>query len=253
MITDITLFFVGILVGGMNAIAGGGTIIGYPAMVAAGLPPLVANVTGSLVVLPGLISSVYGYRKYLTKLPRRYLILLVPCVIGGIVGSLILRHTSSTQFEKLVPGLIVFAVILFAVQPLLHFHLHRHISSKSKKIQTLLLIGLALLPTAAYAGYFGAGFGFIMLAFLGFTSINDVHKMNALKNIAGAVIAVVTIICLLNTHLFNWHIGLIMATGNAIGGYSGARLSLRLSSHIIRILVIVFGFMAAIYLGLRAY
>jgi uncharacterized protein len=249
----ILLFGVGIIVGAMNAIAGGGLLLGFPALLAAGLSPLAANITGNIIVLPGLVSSAYGYRKYLRTVPRRYAVLLIPCFIGGMVGAITLRLTPSSRFEELVPGLVLFAVVLFAFQPFIHFRLHRHMHSKSKRPKSLLPLAIALLPMALYGGYFGAGFGFMMLAFLGFTKLNEIHQMNALKNLAGSVIALVSIACLFSTHLINWHYGLIMAAGNFAGGYLGARLAQRISSHIIRIIVIVIGLSTATYLGLRTY
>jgi uncharacterized membrane protein YfcA len=250
---EIGLFLVGIIVGAMNAIAGGGMLIGFPVMLAAGMSPLVANITGNVVLLPGQLSSAFGYRKYLRKVPKRYLILLLPCLVGGTIGALVLRHTSSNQFERLVPGLILFAVLLFTFQPLLHLHLRRHISKRSRDMQTLWFIALALLPTAAYGGYFGPGFGFIMLAFLSFTSLRDIHQMNGLKNLAGVSIAAVSILCLYSIHHINWPLGLSMAAGNGVGGYGGARFSQRFSSHLIRIIVILIGIIATIYLAFRAY
>jgi len=251
--TEIFLFGAGIIVGMMNAIAGGGMLLGFPALLAAGLSPLEANVTGNLVILPGQLTSAFGYRSYLRKLPRRYLLLIIPCLIGGAVGALILRHTSSDRFTHLVPGLILFAVLLFAFQPLLHFHLHRHIAKRSRNLQTLAWIGVAMLPLATYAGYFGPGFGFIMLAFLGFTRLRDIHQMNALKNLAGATIAGASIACLLTTHLFNWPLGLAMAAGNGLGGHIGSHVSQRFSTHAVRIVVIVIGISAAAYLAVRPY
>ncbi|HVX24427.1 MAG TPA: sulfite exporter TauE/SafE family protein [Candidatus Saccharimonadales bacterium] len=250
---ELLLFVVGLIVGGMNAIAGGGMLLGYPIMLAVGMNPLVANVTANLVILPGQLTSAIGYRRYLKKTPRRYLVLLIPCIIGAAVGAIVLRHTSNDQFARLIPGLILFAVLLFAFQPYLHIHLHRHISRRSRNLQTLWLIALALLPVAVYAGFFGPGFGFIMLAFLSFTSLRDVHQMNALKNIAGVSIATVDILILYSTHLFNWPLGLSMAAGSAIGGYSGARFSQRFSSYAIRLVVIAIGVGAALYLGFRDY
>ncbi len=250
---EVILFLVGIVVGVMNSIAGGGMLIGFPLMLAVGMSPLVANVTGNLVILPGQITSAYGYRKFLRRLQKRYLLLLVPCIIGAAIGAFILRHTSSERFNQLIPGLILFAVLLFTFQPYLHFHLNRHMSRKNKRLGSLVLIGLGMLPVAIYAGYFGPGFGFIMLAFLSFTSLKDVHKMNALKNLAGASIATVCILILLPTHLFNWPLGIAMAAGNGIGGYPGSKLSMRFSSHAIRIVIIAIGFAAAGYLFFRAY
>lgn len=251
--TEILLFLVGIVVGAMNSVAGGGMLIGFPALLAVGVPPLMANATGNLITLPGQLASAFGYRKYLRKLPHKYLVLLIPCLVGSIAGALVLRNTSHAQFEAIVPGLIFAAVALFAIQPFLHFHLHRHITKKSRKSHTLVWISIALLPVSFYGGYFGPGFGFIMLAFLGFTSINDVHKMNALKNIGSAVICLSSFICLWGAGLFNWKYGLVMAAGSIIGGYSGARIAQRFSSHAIRIIVIVIGFTAAAYLAHKAY
>ncbi len=253
MIKDGILFFVGIAVGAMNAIGGGGMLLGFPVLLAAGLSPLAANITSNVVVFPGQLTSALGYRRYLQKLPARYLILLVSCIIGATIGALLLRKTSTARFQDLAPVLVIFAVLLFAFQPILHFHLRKHINRRSQNMRTLLIIALALLPTALYGGYFGAGFGFIMLAFLSFTKLHDIHQMNGLKNLAGMTIALISILCLYSTHLINWRYGLAMAVGNAIGGYGGARLSQRFSSHVIRIVVIVIGFTAAGYLAVKAY
>ena len=176
---EILLFLVGIVVGAMNAVAGGGILLGFPVMIGLGVTPIVANATSHIIVLPGLITSAYGYRKYLRKVPRSYALLLIPCSVGAVIGAWLLRHTSSSRFEEIAPALVIFAVILFAIQPFLHFHLHKHLHSKTRSAMTLIFISLALLPVAIYGGYFGAGLGFILLAFLGFTKIHDVHQMNA--------------------------------------------------------------------------
>jgi hypothetical protein len=250
---DILLFGAGIAVGVMNAIAGGGLLLGFPALLAAGLSPLAANITGSVIVLPGLVSSVYSYRRYLHGVPRRYAVLLIPCLVGGAVGAITLRLTTSDRFQELVPGLGLFAVVLFAFQPFIHFRLRQPLHSKSKRPKSLVPMALALLPMALYGGYFGAGVGFVMLAFLSFTKLHEIHQMNALKNLACGAIALVSITCLFSTHLINWRLGLVMAAGNFIGGYFGARLAQRVSSHAIRVVVIIIGFSTAAYLGLRSY
>jgi hypothetical protein len=249
MIQDIGLFLAGMLVGSMNSIAGGGMLFGFPIMLAAGLSPLAANVTGNLALLPGSVSSAYGYRNYLKKLHKRYLLLLIPCLVGGTIGAFILRMTPSSKFEGMVPGLIFFAVLLFAFQPYLHFHLQKHIRSRSRALRPLALIAMALLPVAIYGGYFGAGFGFIMLAFLGFTKLKDVHKMNGLKNLASASISFVSLLVLLTTGLVNWEVGLVMGAGSLTGGYYGSILSQKVSSHTVRVFVIVIGFSTAAYLA----
>lgn len=251
--TELALFLVGIVVGIMNAVAGGGMLLGFPALLAAGLPPISATMTSNVVIIPGQLSSAWAYRHFLQKLHRRYLILLIPCIAGGAVGALILRNTSSARFQEIVPALIFFAVALFAVQPLLHFHLRRHIAAGSRSLLPLILISLAILPVAAYGGYFGPGFGFIMLAFLSFAKLHDAHQMNGLKNLAGASIAGMALLCLFTTGQINWALGLAMAAGNTLGGALGAHASQRLSSHAVRIVVIAIGLCAATYLAIRTY
>lgn len=250
---DLFLLGVGIIVGGMNAIAGGGMLIGFPAMLALGFSPLIANATSYVAIVPGQAMAVSGYRRYLRKLPRVYLFLLIPCFAGSVIGASLLRGTSNTQFVRLVPLLIVSAVLLFAVQPLLHWHFHRHIKKGRRDFKLLLIISLIIMPIAAYGGFFGPGFGFIMLAFLGFTSLHDVHQMNGIKSFAGGTSALAAALTLSGAHLIDWRAGLVMAAGSCLGGYGGAHLSQRFSSHAIRIVVIVIGLGAATYLGLRAY
>ena len=238
--------------GAMNAVAGGGILIGFPVMLAMGISPLVANVTGHVIVLPGLISSVVGYRKPLKKVPRKYLWLLVPIAFGTLIGAIILSHTTSAQFAEIVPFLIFLSVLLFAYQPYLHHELHKHIHTKSTRVKPLVLIGLALIPVSIYGGYFGAGFGFIMLAFLGFTKLHAVHKMNGLKNLAGLTVSLVTAIFFLNSGLINWRVAFFMGIGTAIGGYYSAVLSQRVSTHAIRLIVITVGFCTAAYIGINS-
>lgn len=253
MLHDIFLFAAGILTGGMNAIAGGGMLLGFPALLTYGLPALTANASAGLIVLPGQVASAIGYREYLRKTPKKYLWLLLPCALGAPVGAYMLRHTSDSTFEDFVPTLILFAVGLFAFQPFLHRYLHQHIRSRSKRIKPLVLIAFALLPVAVYGGYFGAGLGFIMLAFLGFTKIRDAHQMNAMKNVAATVMCAASLAVLASSSLINWHAGLVMAAGTTIGGYSGARLAQRVPSHVIRIVVIIIGMVTAVYLAFRNY
>lgn len=251
---DCMLFLAGIVVGAMNAIAGGGMLIGFPIMLATGMSAITANATSYIVVLPGQVTSIIGYRHYLRKVPRSYLLLVIPCVIGGAVGSLILRNTSPGRFADLVPGLLLAAIILFAFQPLLHLQLSRHLHGKVKASWRLYLIGGALLPLSIYGGYFGVGFGFVILAFLGFTKLhNHIHRINALKSIATLSIAATAVCLLAGAGLIDWQHGLIMGIGCALGGYGGARLVQRVPSHLIRIMVIVFGITAVAYLARRTY
>jgi len=257
MVHDLILFFSGIIVGAMNAVAGGGMLIGFPILLALGMPALVANATSNIIVLPGNIGAAVGYRKYLKRVPKQYLLLLIPAAIGSIIGATALRHTSFTNFEHYIPGLILFAAVLFAFQPLLYKEIHKHIhgsKKRQKSLRSIIYVSLAVFPLAIYGGYFGAGFGFVMLAFLGFTKLrNHIHRMNALKCVITVCIAATSIACLYSSHLINWRQGLIMGAGNLVGGYSGAIGVQKVSSHFIRIVIVIIGISTAIYLGLRSY
>ena len=245
------------MVGAMNAIAGGGTLVAFPMLLTTGMSALAANATSNIVVLPGNLSSAYGYRKKLRKVPRKYILLLVPAIVGAAIGATVLRHTSSRDFENIIPGLILFAVALFAFQPFLYKQLQRYLVGPKRvhnKIKLPLPLGLALLPLTIYGGYFGAGLGFILLAFLGFTGLHEhIHRINALKNVLAVCVNLVSIICLFSAHLIDWRHGLIMAGGNLVGGYAGAVGAQKVSSDVLRVIVIVIGVSTAAYLGLRSY
>ena len=253
MIQDIILLVAGFIVGAMNALAGGGMLIGFPVLIAVGVPALFANATANIVVLPGQLASAFGYRQYLRRVPPRYLLLLIPVTIGAAAGALTLRHTSTTDFAKIVPLLLLFGVGLFTFQPLLHFHLHSHVKGERKSWLPMVLLGIAMVPLSFYGGYFGAGYGFMMLAFLGFTNMPDAHMMNGMKNVAATFVAATSIVCLYSAHFIHWHIGLIMAVGSLIGGYVGARGAQRLSTHRLRVAVIALGMVAVIYLAMHQY
>lgn len=254
--TEIILFFTGVLVGTMNAIAGGGMLIGFPILLATGTPAIMANATSCIIVFPGQVSALFGYRKYLRQIPKTYFLLIIPCFFGALIGTTILRNTSAESFEKLVPGLIIFAVGLFAYQPFLHTMVNRHLHGPKKhrqSIKPIIILCLAMFPVSIYGGYFGAGMGFIMLAFLGFTKLHEMHKINALKNVMTASVAVASIASLSTSGLISWEHGIPMSLGCLIGGYFGARLAQRFSSHAIRVLIITIGVSTAVYLVFHNY
>ena len=251
--TDLLFFLTGLVVGIMNAVAGGGMLLGFPIAVALGIPPLVVGATSNIITTPGQLSSAWGYRKYLRRVPKRFALLGIPLVIGAAGGALVLRNTSAEHFADIVPVLVLFGVGLFAFQPLLHFHVRQNIRGKHRSIRPMYVIALAMLPLAFYGGYFGAGFGFMMLAFLSFAKLEDAHMMNGIKNLGATCVSLTALLCLAGSGLIDWHLGLLMGSGSLIGGYAGARVSQRLSSHWLRVSVIVIGLAAVAYLGLQNY
>lgn len=250
---EFTLIVTGVVVGAMNAIAGGGMLIGFPVLIALGMPPIFANATAGIITVPGQVSSAYGYRTYLRNVPFRYALLLIPIVLGSAIGSLLLRQTSAEHFAQLIPWLVFFGVCLFVFQPLVHFRLHTHLKGHSKRLFPLVLLCLAALPIAFYGGYFGAGYGFLMLAFLGMTSLRDVHMINGMKNISAIAMSATAITCLYTSGLIQWRDGLIMAAGCLIGGYVGALGAQKVSTHKLRLIIICIGLLSVVYLALHEY
>lgn len=251
MLNDIILLLAGFLVGGMNAVAGGGMLIGFPVLLALGTPALFANATANIAVLPGQLSSAYGYRRYIKQIPLRFMLLLIPITVGAIAGALVLRHTSATHFASIVPLLLLFGVGLFTFQPVLHAHLHAHVKGTRKGWLPMVLLGIAMVPISFYGGYFGAGYGFMMLAFLGFTNMPDAHMMNGMKNIAATFVAAASIACLYTSGYIDWHTGLIMAVGTVTGGYIGARYAQKIPGNRLRIVTICIGIAALLYLAIK--
>jgi uncharacterized membrane protein YfcA len=250
---DIALLLAGFIVGAMNAIAGGGMLVGFPVLIALGMPALFANATANIVSLPGQVASAIGYCKYLKRVPPRYLLLLLPVIIGSAAGALTLRHTTAGNFADAVPLLLLFGVGLFAFQPLLHFHLHEHVKGRRRTWLPMVLLGIITVPLSFYGGYFGAGYGFMMLAFLGLTNMPDTHMMNGMKNVAATFVAATSIACLYSSGFIHWRVGLVMALGSAIGGYVGARYAQKLSGQRLRIVVIAIGMVAVVCLALHQY
>jgi uncharacterized membrane protein YfcA len=253
MENDILLFLLGLLVGAMNAVAGGGLIVALPIMISLGIPPIVASATGAVATAPGQLAAAIGYRKYLRRVSPRYILLLIPMFIGSVAGALVLRETSPDNFAQLLPALILVGLFLFAFQPLMHFHLHSHLKGRARSFGPLVLLGIAMLPVSFYAAYFGPGFGFLMLAFLGFAKIQDTHMINAMKNVSAVFIATIIIICLFGTQLIDWRTGALMAIGSTVGGYLGVHYALKVSSRWMRIIISFVGLLAVFYMVLNPY
>jgi uncharacterized membrane protein YfcA len=239
----------------VNSVAGGGSLLIYPLLLGFGIMPIAANATTSVIVWPGTISSAYGYKKYLKKLPRHYFLILIPCLVGGLIGAIVLKNTSNSFFRQIVPWFFLIAVVLIAIQPKLHKWLYER--EENKKTQNydhifVLIVSFILLVIAAiYGGYFGAGFGIIMLGILGLTKISNINEMNGLKNISSACINLTAIIYFTLNGLINWGILPVLLIGNVLGGYVGARYSDRLPSKHLRGAIIIIGLAIAITLFVK--
>lgn len=225
--------------GVMNSIAGGGTILTFPALIALGLPAISANATSTVALLPGAASSMAGYRREVECHTAWLRALFLPSLIGGAAGSVLLLSTPEKLFARLAPWLILFATGLFLVQGALARRKAKKDLKDGKDFKDKSLeresAGLpegrfwgtvaAQLGIAVYGGYFGAGIGILMLALLGFLGLSDIHAMNGLKNFFNLCINLVAAGLFIARGAVVWPAALLMIPCAILGGYGGARLA----------------------------
>jgi uncharacterized membrane protein YfcA len=242
-----------LLAGVINSVAGGGTLLTFPSLIAAGLSPLAANATSTVALLPASLSAMHGYRGELAGARRWAVGLALPSLIGGGAGALLLLHTSNATFERVVPWLVLGATTLFLVQrPLLRW-IRRHeeaISAVEPQVPAPTMLA-AQVVVGVYGGYFGAGVGIITLAALGFMGFSNIHRMNGLKNWGGFCMNLVAAATFAFSGIVDWPVALSMAVGSIAGGYIGARGAQRLPQALVRGVVATIGIGSGIWLMLR--
>ncbi len=214
--------------GAINSIAGGGTLLTFPALFAAlggsDAAAVIANATSTTALVPGSLAGSWGYRGEMRRLPRWTLILIVPSLIGGLIGSLLLVLLPPLTFRLLVPWLILTAAVLFALQPqIARWTGVASGPAENKRRQIVLAVTIQFF-VAIYGGYFGAGIGILMLSILGFMGLSDIHEMNALKSLLGSLINGVSVIVFIAYGQIDWRLVCVMAVAAVIGGYGGAGL-----------------------------
>ncbi len=233
----------------INAIAGGGTLVTFPAIVALGVPPLVANATNTVSLWPGALGSVWGYREALTGSRPWVIGFTLPSVVGGVVGGWLLLRTGEDRFARIVPYLVLAATLLFMARGVLLRWLRGHAPAATDGPTTVFV--LAQFAVAVYGGYFGAGIGILMLAVLGLMGLSHIHQMNGLKNWGGLCINFVAAIVFALSGVVLWPLALAMAVGSVAGGYAGARMAQRVSQAAVRRAVVVIGLAAFLFLLTR--
>jgi uncharacterized membrane protein YfcA len=240
----------------MNAIAGGGTLLTFPALVAAGMSPLVANATSTVALVPGALTSMLGYRGELSGARKWALSLTLPSLLGGGLGAWLLLHTPGSTFDHVVPWLVLGATTLFVVQrPLLAWVRRHHTTvlddaalTEAGPTPALLLWQFAI---GIYGGYFGAGVGILMLAALGFMGFTNLHRMNGLKNWGGFCMNAVASVSFAVSGIVDWPVALIMLVGSMTGGYLGSKAAQRVPQQLVRATVVVIGTVSGLWLLVR--
>jgi uncharacterized membrane protein YfcA len=232
--------------GVINSVAGGGTLITFPTLLVFGTAPIVANATSSLALVIGTFGGVFGFRKQLGAVRAWLWRLLPPSLLGGWLGSWLLKSTSDKVFAKLVPFLILFATVLFLAQGLIKRWTGKAAAAHPAP-ETGIMVGAVLFQfaVAVYGGYFGAGMGILMLASLGIIGLNDIHQMNALKTVLASVINLVASAIFIHAHLIDWPRAGVMTLGALAGYFVGSHYSQRISQARIRQIVTAVGLIIA--------
>lgn len=246
IITAILLFAAGLVSGIINAIAGGGTFLTFGAMTLAGLPPISANATSSIVQFPGYITSALAYKDTILREWKAIAVLSVVSLIGSLGGALFLLSLSNPSFKSMVPWLLLAATALFAAGPKLR-------PSVSEQHPPNSPFGIVVqFVTSIYGGFFGAGMGIMMLASLGLATGGDYHRLNAIKNFLSIVIALVAIVVFTAGGAISWLHGIIMLPGAGLGGYLGVYFAKRVPQVWLRYAVIAVGVFLAGYYFFKA-
>jgi len=244
---DIVLLVVaGLLGGGINSVAGGGSLIVFPALLATGLGTVAANVTNSVAQWPGYVGAVLGFRTELAGQRGRLIGLSLSAILGSILGCVLLLTTPASAFDAVVPILVLLASLLLAVQP----WLSRRISPPTDGDPTArrLPLWLAVFAGSVYGGYFGGALGVILIGILALTVHDSLRRINALKSALSLVVSTVTVVAFALFGPVDWLAVAVVAPAALIGGFLGARVARRLNDRVLRWCVVVFGVAVAIYL-----
>ena len=244
----VAIFAAGGAAGTINTIVGSGTLITFPVLLGFGYPPVTANVSNTIGLVPGSVSGAFGYRAELAGQGRRALWLGIPSVAGGIAGAVLLLTLPASAFKSIVPGFIAAALVLVVAQPWLTRRLagrHEHpLNARSALPLSLFTIGV-------YGGYFGAAQGILILALLGLTLPDPLQRINAIKNIlAGLTNAIAGIVFVIAASHVSWTVAGLIAVGSALGGQLGARVGRRLPGPVLRGVIVAVGIAAILKLEL---
>jgi uncharacterized protein len=245
------LIVAGLAAGSVNAIAGGGSLITFPSLIAVGLPSVAANVTNSVAVCPGYVSSVVGSRADLDGQGRRLRTIVPTCLAGSVAGCALLLLTPARAFEMVVPFLVLAAAVTLAFQDRLR-GLVGHPRALSPRRQAVTLQAVVF-GGAVYGGYFGAALGVMYVAVLALILDEPLNRINALKNVLSAAVGLVTIVVFALFGPVHWGAALTVAPATIVGGYAGARLARRLPARVLKTVIVSFGTVIGLVLLYRAF
>ena len=240
----VLIVLAGVGAGIFNGVAGGGSLISFPVLLALGYPALTANITNTIGIWPGYVASAAGFRSEIGDQRRRLLRLTPVGLAGGTAGALLLLTTSSTTFERVVPWLVLGAAALFAAQPLLRRALDRDAPPRTRPV--LLVVGV--FAASVYGGYFGAAMGVMFLAVLGLALPVSLAHTSGLRAVLSMIVNGMAAVVFLIHGGLAWEAVGFLALGSLVGGFAGARLALALPAPALRVVVVVVGVGTAVKL-----
>lgn len=233
----------GLAAGGVNAVVGSGSLITFPTLLAFGYSPVVANVTNTVGIVGGSISSVIGYRRELADQVGRCIRYGAAAALGALLGGLLLLKLPGSVFEAVVPLLILLACVLIALQPRIAKRL------ASVRAHHLGIAGyVAVFLTGVYGGYFGAAQGVILIALLSLLIDDGLQRLNGLKNVLAGIANIVAALLFILVADIAWAAAGLVAIGSIVGAYLGARYGRRIPPHVLRWIIIVVGTIVAVIL-----
>lgn len=251
LFNEMLIFMAAVAAGFINAIAGGGTLVSFPVLLAVGISPVVANVTNTVALVPGTIGGMWSQRKDFKSQYERLLKLLPVAVIGGIVGGLLLLNTSESSFRSIIPYLILAATLLLAAQvKIKNWVVDRIGHAHSEQHNPMFMLSLVLLA-AIYGGYFGAGLGVILMAVLGYVTDDSMTRLNFLKQALAFAINLAAAIYFGFSGKVDWMIAFVMIFGSLAGGLIGGKLAGKIKPELLRWIVVSAGLIASLIFFLK--
>lgn len=235
------IFVAGVAAGISNGVAGGGTFLSFPTLLALGVPTLQANVSSSVGILPSALGGIHGFRRELTNHKKLLRELAVPCVLGSIGGCALLLEGSNQTFKNVVPWLIGAATVLFAAAPRITKRLSKNDLTDNINPVRRRSLFVGIFIASVYGGYFGAGLGIVLLAVMSLTLPFEIYDLQGMRNALGMLInAVAAVVFIIRGHL-DLNAVYVLLVGTLIGGWLGTLLIRRVTPKIVRTLVILVG------------
>lgn len=238
-----------LLAGALNAVAGGGSFFTVPALILVGVDPVVANATSTVALWPGTLASAWAYRREVAAVRHELRVLGGVCAVGGVAGALLLVRTPGEFFLRLLPLLLLVATLLFTFGPRVHQALGLHASGQGARRAALGVFALI----AIYGGYFGGGMGLMVLAGLTLRGLSNIHEMNGLKVVLGALVNGLAVGTFLLAGVVEGRLAAAMVAGAVVGGLAGAGLARRVEARSVRRFVVLAGWSMTAWFFARAW